>query len=40
LELAALHPTVAKVFRLTRMDQVLSLHPDVDSALDLRAEAS
>lgn len=27
LELAALTPTVQKVFRLTRMDQVFTIHP-------------
>ncbi|MDH2326635.1 STAS domain-containing protein [Cereibacter sp. SYSU M97828] len=28
LELAALSPTVAKVFRLTRMDSVFTIHPE------------
>ena len=28
LELAALTPTVQKVFRLTRMDQVFTIHPN------------
>ena len=28
LELAGLNPDVAKVFRLTRMDSVFTLHPD------------
>lgn len=29
LELAGLTPTVEKVFRLTRMDSVFTIHPDV-----------
>ncbi|SMH43323.1 STAS domain-containing protein [Maritimibacter sp. HL-12] len=29
LELAGLTPTVAKVFRLTRMDTVFTIHPDL-----------
>ena len=29
LELAALTPPVAKVFRLTRMDSVFTIHPEV-----------
>ena len=33
LELAGLTPTVAKVFRLTRMDTVFSLHPSLEDAL-------
>ncbi len=33
LELCALTPNVEKVFRLTRMDSVLSLHPDLETAL-------
>ncbi|PTV95788.1 anti-sigma B factor antagonist [Rhodobacter aestuarii] len=33
LELAGLRPNVEKVFRLTRMDSVFSLHEDVDAAL-------
>ena len=32
LDLAALHPTVAKVFKLTRMDQVMKIHDDMDAA--------
>lgn len=36
LELAALGPTVAKVFRLTRMDSVFTIHPAVPEALRLR----
>ena len=31
LHLAAVQPNVAKVFRLTRMDQVFKIHPDVDA---------
>ena len=34
LELAALTPTVQKVFRLTRMDTVFTIHDDASSALD------
>ncbi|PWR01847.1 anti-sigma factor antagonist [Meridianimarinicoccus roseus] len=33
LELAALTPNVAKVFRLTRMDTVFPIHDSVDAAL-------
>jgi anti-sigma B factor antagonist len=33
LELASLTPTVAKVFRLTRMDGVFRIHDDADTAL-------
>ena len=32
LELVGLTPTVEKVFRLTRMDSVFTIHPDVASA--------
>ncbi|MEE9387148.1 MAG: STAS domain-containing protein [Paracoccaceae bacterium] len=32
LELAALSPTVAKVFKLTRMDSVFTIHTDLDAA--------
>lgn len=32
LELAGLSPTVAKVFRLTRMDSVFTIHDDISSA--------
>ncbi|RRH78547.1 STAS domain-containing protein [Falsigemmobacter faecalis] len=32
LELAGLTPTVQKVFRLTRMDQVFTIHPGVPQA--------
>jgi anti-sigma B factor antagonist len=37
LELAGLTPTVAKVFRLTRMDTVFKLHPQVPDVSTLRA---
>lgn len=33
LELAALTPTVAKVFRLTRMDSVFTIHDDPRTAV-------
>lgn len=33
LELAGLTPTVAKVFRLTRMDGVFTIHQDLECAL-------
>ncbi len=33
LELAGLTPTVKKVFRLTRMDTVFTIHPDAGAAL-------
>ncbi|HMQ58565.1 MAG TPA: STAS domain-containing protein, partial [Rhizobiaceae bacterium] len=33
LELAALTPNVARVFRLTRMDGVFRIHETLDSAL-------
>ncbi|SOB94964.1 STAS domain-containing protein [Rhodobacter maris] len=33
LELVGLTPNVERVFRLTRMDSVFTLHPDVDAAL-------
>ncbi|WP_112311675.1 STAS domain-containing protein [Pseudogemmobacter bohemicus] len=33
LELAGLTPTVEKVFRLTRMDSVFTIHPDVARGL-------
>lgn len=33
LDLAALTPTVDKVFRLTRMDTVFRLYPSIDDAL-------
>lgn len=34
LELAGLTPTVAKVFRLTRMDTVFTIHPTVGALAD------
>ncbi len=40
LVLAGLTPTVAKVFRLTRMDSVFSVYPTIDEALtELRSAA-
>jgi len=33
LELVGLTPTVEKVFRLTRMDSVFTIHPDLPTAL-------
>ena len=33
LELAALQPAVAKVFRLTRMDSVFLIHADADAVM-------
>ncbi|GGA16525.1 STAS domain-containing protein [Neptunicoccus cionae] len=39
LELAALSPIVAKVFALTRMDQIFQLHQTVDGALSSGAKA-
>jgi anti-sigma B factor antagonist len=33
LELAGLTPTVAKVFRLTRMDSIFRIHPQVPGSL-------
>ena len=33
LELAGLTPAVARVFRLTRMDQIFTIHPEVGDAL-------
>lgn len=35
LELAALTPAVARVFRLTRMDSVFTIHPDLPEAAAL-----
>ncbi len=34
LELAALSPTVEKVFRLTRMDSVFTIHETAEAALE------
>lgn len=39
LELAAMTETVAKVFRLTRMDSVFAIHPDARTAAGLAADA-
>lgn len=38
LDLAGLQPVVAKVFRLTRMDTVFQLYPNLDDALASEAE--
>lgn len=40
LELAALSPTVAKVFRLTRMDKVFPIHDSLEQAIGTYANAS
>jgi len=40
LELAGLTPTVQKVFHLTRMDRVFTIHPDANSAFASTPEAS
>jgi len=40
LDLAALTPSVEKVFRITRMDRVFSIFADVDAALSDTADAS
>ncbi len=40
LELAALSPTVAKVFRLTRMDKVFLIHPSMEVAVAADAGVS
>lgn len=40
LELAALSPTVAKVFRLTRMDKVFPIHATMEDAFGADARAS
>lgn len=40
LEIAALTPTVRKVFRLTRMDSVFVLHETVDQAFAKGANAA
>lgn len=37
LELSGLTPVVAKVFKLTRMDTVFTIHPDVNSAVTAQA---
>ena len=33
IDLCTLNPAVDKVFRLTRMDSIFTIHPDLDSAL-------
>ncbi|MEM7753027.1 MAG: STAS domain-containing protein [Pseudomonadota bacterium] len=40
LDLAALTPTVEKVFRITRMDRVFRVFPNVDTAIEDIADAS
>jgi len=40
LELAGLTPTVEKVFRLTRMDTVFTIHANAGAAVDGLAHAS
>ncbi|MEM8555550.1 MAG: STAS domain-containing protein [Pseudomonadota bacterium] len=40
MELAALSPTVAKVFRLTRMDKVFPIHASVADVAGAMANAS
>ncbi|AVW92759.1 STAS domain-containing protein [Celeribacter baekdonensis] len=40
LELAALHPTVQRVFHLTRMDTVFTIHDSVSTAVEGVANAS
>ncbi len=40
LELARLTPTVEKVFRLTRMDSVFTIHATLDGVMDTGARAS
>lgn len=39
LELAGLTPTVEKVFRLTRMDSIFTIHPSVEVAVSHAASA-
>lgn len=40
LELAGLQPAVVKVFRLTRLDEIVKIHPDAASACGGHAHAS
>ena len=40
LELAGLSAKVSKVFRLTRMDSVFTIHPSVEAALSSSASAA
>lgn len=39
LELAGLTPTVEKVFRLTRMDSIFTIHPSLEVAVSHAASA-
>jgi anti-sigma B factor antagonist len=39
LELASLTPTVEKVFRLTRMDSIFTIHPSLEVAVSHAASA-
>lgn len=39
LELSALTPAVAKVFRLTRMNKIFTIHDSTAAALDVQANA-
>ena len=39
LELAGLTPNVDKVFRLTRMDSIFTIHPSVEVAISHAASA-
>ena len=39
LELASLTPTVAKVFRLTRMERIFTIHADPGDAAGVQADA-
>ena len=39
MELSGLTPTVEKVFRLTRMDTVFTIHPSLDAAVAHAASA-
>ena len=39
LDLAALTPTVEKVFRITRMDRVFRIFPTIEDALEAAADA-
>ena len=39
LDLAALTPTVEKVFRITRMDRVFRIYPSIEDALGAAADA-
>jgi anti-sigma B factor antagonist len=39
LELSSLTPTVEKVFRLTRMDSIFTIHPSLEAAVSHAASA-